>query len=292
MAHKYVTLDAFAERLAIEDISIDWPKAIAHISEYCQALAANSCEYFFMRGVEGYLAGRHSPPVYKNEKWAQLAWKDGHEFAKGYLTQINRHSFHSFNRCWLEAYQRSDFEVVLDSDMMKNEENYWSAVFGLYARLHAHKTFKGRCISRFLHAERGKFIRAHTGTQDSFHLQKGTKPMAQQLYKDAKTGVIGIRVGEDDEGKTVLKTDKGFEAFDEVKKVIPHTIRVRNQNGSCTHFRAPKDTYKKGDILLCYASSTGPFMLSVRETDTERADASELKPETVVKFLHKVSRKK
>jgi hypothetical protein len=48
----------------------------------------------------------------------------------------------------------------------------------------------------------------------------------------------------------------------------------------------------KGDILLCYADTTGPFMLSVRETDTEKADATELKDETVIKFLHKVRRSK
>jgi hypothetical protein len=292
MAHTLVPLDQFAERLVLERNNFRWPHSTAHIAEYCQALNASSREYFFMRGVEGYMANRHSSPVYKNERWAQEAWKDGYYFASEYLGNINEHDFHEFNRSWLEAYQTSNFHIALDREFyQRDRESYWSAIFGLYARLKAHQLYQGQSISDFVYGVGANRPRAHNPKFET-HPKKGTEPMAQQLYKDVKTGIIGIRVGEDDEGKTVLKTDKGFQAFDKVKKVIPHTICVQNQNGTRSHFRAPKDKYMKGDILLCYADTTGPFMLSVRETDTEKADATELKDETVIKFLHKVRRSK
>lgn len=294
MAHELLPVDLFAERLIMEGSRPQLPHSIVHIEEYKDALAKGSKSYFFMRGVEGFFAGRHTSPIYRTEQWAQSAWYEGHAFANEYTSCVETPDWHDFNRAWLVAFQQADFSILCNRDAYRQSPEDWRcAVFGLYARIYSYCLYSRFDIKQFLYGDNEPlFERAHNAHKFSQCNQprKGIIQMAQELFKDVVSGSIGTWVGEDDEGNTVLKTDKGFEAFKEVKKVMPYTIRVRYGGGGCAHIRAKKDQYKVGDILLVYHAKKGPGMMAVRELDTCKEEPYEA-PE-VIKFLHKVKRSK
>jgi len=271
---QYINLVEFADRLHQQPGQAWWPNDIRNITEYNQALRQDCYPYFFMRGVEGFLASRHSHPIYHHEGWAQSAWLAGHNFAKEFLT-FHAQDF-SHETAWITFFMMG-YYPNLDFPSEKRCHLWWLSLFGVYARVAAHCEEFGYDFEDFLGPKRSSAPPAQGNTQ-----------MAQ-LYKDVATGVIGTWIGEDADG-IVLKTDDGFKVFKEVRKVMPYTVRVKFTGGASSQVKLEKGKYLVGDVLLTYTSNKGPQMMSIRELDTEKEDAYDA-PQ-IIKFIHKVTRPK
>ncbi|WP_299198260.1 MULTISPECIES: hypothetical protein [Pseudomonadota] len=294
MAHQFLKLERFAELLMIEMLSpSEWPKNIRNIIEYNQALGEDCHEYFFMRGVEGYLSNRSDHPFYHGHGWAQSAWMEGRNFANYYFKNIQNILWHQYqSNAWISAFMTCDYMIVQNDGLYEEDPESWYAkVFGVYARLVANAKYRNAGVGCFLY---DRMVppkdRAHLRIpyQKQFKLTQGNSKMAQ-LYKDVATGAIGTWIGEDAEG-VVLKTDDGFKVFKEVRKVMPYTVRVKFTGGASSHIKLEKGKYLVGDVLLTYVSNKGPQMMSIRELDTEKEDACDA-PQ-VIKFIHKMTRPK
>lgn len=248
-------------------------KDISYIDEYQQALMKGCRAYFYMRGVEGYIAGRHTPPIYRQESWARSMWQTGHDDAANH-SNLNEF-IGSITTSVLCRRFMAGFPPPFSSEV--------SWCFGYQFRLHFEKCYGTPLKDRQYYPPAQLCLEP-----------VNTKPkepvMSEQLYKVEGTKKMGTRVGEDADGNIVLKISGEFEGFpaEKVSKVMPFTIQLTSANYN-SHFKVAKTTYRKGDILYAVGSN-GPFLVEVKAVDTECASARDLPKNFIRGFAVKVPR--
>lgn len=238
----------------IQDSKMNNIMNLSYVWDYKQALREEIWAYFFMRGAEGYINNRHSPPIYQNNETARKYWTRGHDKMKQFLAVEDR-------------------EVDDDGDFC-----------GGFLRGETHSDSMSEDVGVIMRIE---YEHQFGNLPKPINQSKGSKAMenTKTLFKVIGEEVYGNVVGENSAGELILELRgqngavKPYKA-DLLEEVMPHTIYIRAV-GIERHFAAPVGKFNKGDILVLKVGN-GLILGEITETNSKCRGAPTL-PEDMVR---------
>ena len=124
----------------------------------------------------------------------------------------------------------------------------------------------GVISTKYLKSENYYFDRNQS---DFVKLSRNEKPVTLFQTPDGK---YGKPIATNSDNRTVLELEGGgYADYDPkyLKKVLPYTIEVRTTGGKLMHVKAPKDKFKKGDLIVHGDCQLVRVMAINTETETD-----------------------
>lgn len=217
-------------------------KCLSKLENCWDAMSHNEMAYFFMRGCEGFIEGRHTPPIYKNNEKCRQMWREGHAYMSNAISEDEEIVTWLFCRAFLIGSPKGKYDDRLSTN------------YGYEARVHY-----------------------ETNWGDKSQKQKGTEDMVDKtiLYRVKDRDIYGKIVGTDSLRRIILEIagEPGkympFEKND-IEEVMPYTITLYGDRGQFTAI-ATEGEFKLEDVLLL-SSEDGPFLVQVKKLNTKERE--------------------